>query len=177
LTCFESGFGVSTTSARLLRERSDAAGPGAHVVAVASEAKRERILELGADHFVPRDSADLQASVEALAGEQSVDVVADVVGGQLFGPILKVLRRGGRYTTSGAIGGPTTAMDLRDLIYQDLEMYGITNPTADTCPPRRACRDESSQPMLEASYPLSELCAAQEQLLKRAHVGKLVVVP
>ena len=151
---------------------------GSRIVAVASESKRERLLALGAHLFVPRDSADLQGSVEALVGEQAVDVVADVVGGPLFGPILKVLRRGGRYTTSGAIGGPTTAMDLRDLIYKDLEMHGITNPTADTFG-RLAELIEGGRlkPMLEASYPLAELSAAQEQLLKRTHVGKLVVVP
>ncbi len=91
---------------------------GARVVAVASESKRDRLLALGAEHFVPRDAATLQESVEGLVGEQGIDVVADVVGGELFGPILKVLRRGGRYTTSGAIGGPTTAIDLRDLIWR-----------------------------------------------------------
>lgn len=52
-------------------------------------------------------------------GIASVDVVADVVGGELFGDILKMLRRGGRYTTAGAIG-PIQPMDLRDLIYKDL---------------------------------------------------------
>jgi NADPH:quinone reductase-like Zn-dependent oxidoreductase len=151
---------------------------GARVVAVASESKRGRLQALGADYFVARDAANLQQSVEALVGEQAVDVVADVVGGELFAPILKVLRRGGRYTTSGAIGGPTTAMDLRDLIYKDLEMYGITNPTADTFARLVALIEGARlKPMLEASYRLEELTAAQEQMLKRAHVGKFVVVP
>jgi NADPH:quinone reductase-like Zn-dependent oxidoreductase len=96
----------------------------------------------------------------------------------MLGPVLKVLRRGGRYATSGAIGGPTTVMDLRDLIYKDLEMYGITNPTADTF--GRVVRlIESGRltPMLEATYALGELSSAQEQLLKRTHVGKFVAIP
>ena len=151
---------------------------GARVVAVASESKRERLESLGADYFVARDAGNLQQSVEGLVGEQAIDVVADVVGGELFDPLLKVLRRGGRYTTSGAIGGPTTAMDLRDLIYKDLEMYGITNPTADTFARLVALiQGGRLKPMLEASYRLEELAAAQEQMLKRAHVGKFVVVP
>lgn len=151
---------------------------GARVIAVASVSKRERLLALGAHLFVARDNAELQSAVEALVGDQAVDVVADVVGGELFGPILKVLRRGGRYTTSGAIGGPTTAMDLRDLIYKDLEMYGITNPTADTFARLvELVEGGRLKPMLEESYPLAELSTAQEQLLKRTHVGKLVVVP
>ncbi|MFF9040444.1 alcohol dehydrogenase family protein [Streptomyces sp. NPDC014892] len=164
--------GVGTALIQLAHVR------GARVVAVAAESKRERLQALGVDHFVARDAADLQQSVEALVGEQAIDVVADVVGGELFDPILKVLRRGGRYTTSGAIGGPVTAMDLRDLIYKDLEMYGITNPTADTFARLVALIEGGRlKPMLEASYPLEDLAAAQEQMLKRAHVGKFVVVP
>ncbi|MEU6229221.1 alcohol dehydrogenase family protein [Streptomyces sp. NPDC047042] len=164
--------GVGTALIQLAHVR------GARVVAVAGESKRERLQALGVDYFVARDAADLQQSVEALVGEQAIDVVADVVGGELFGPILKVLRRGGRYTTSGAIGGPVTAMDLRDLIYKDLEMYGITNPTGDTFARLVALIEGGRlKPMLEASYRLEELAAAQEQMLKRAHVGKFVVVP
>ena len=164
--------GVGTALIQLARVR------GARVIAVASESKRERLQALGVDHFVARDAANLQQSVEALAGEQAIDVVADVVGGDLFGQLLKRLRRGGRYTTSGAIGGPTTGIDLRDLIYKDLEMHGITHPTADTFARLVALiEDDRLKPMLEASYPLEELAAAQEQMLKRTHVGKFVVVP
>ena len=164
--------GVGTALIQLAHVR------GARVVAVAGQSKRERLEALGADYFVARDSADLKQSVEALVGEQGIDVVADVVGGHLFDPILKVLRRGGRYTTAGAIGGPITTMDLRDLIYKDLEMYGITNPTAETFARLVALIEGGRlKPMLEASYPLEELPVAQKQMLKRAHVGKFVVVP
>jgi NADPH:quinone reductase-like Zn-dependent oxidoreductase len=164
--------GVGTALIQLAHVR------GARVVAVASESKRERLAALGADLFVPRDAGLLQESVEALVGEQAIDVVADVVGGELFGPILKVLRRAGRYTTSGAIGGPTTSIDLRDLIYKDLEMHGITNPTPETFARLvTLIREGHLKPMLEASYRLDELPQAQEQMVKRTHVGKFVVVP
>ncbi len=166
------GGGVGTALIQLALVR------GAQVVAVASRSKQQRLEALGVHHFVARDEGDLRASVEHLVGERGVDVVADVVGGSLFGPVLKVLRRGGRYTSSGAIGGPMAAMDLRDLIYKDLEMYGITNPTADTF--RRLVHlieEGLLRPLLDAAYPLEDLRMAQEQLLKRAHVGKLVVVP
>jgi NADPH:quinone reductase-like Zn-dependent oxidoreductase len=151
---------------------------GARVVAVASSSKRERLEALGVHHFVARDADTLQEDVERKVGEGGVDVVADVVGGPLFRPVLKVLRRGGRYTTSGAIGGPMTDFDLRDLIYKDLEMYGITNPTADTFARLvKLIQAGHLEPRLEAAYPLKELRTAQEQLLKRTHVGKFVVVP
>lgn len=151
---------------------------GARVVAVAGAAKEAQLRTLGAHEFVAREPADLQQRVEALIGERGADVVADVVGGDTFGPLLKLLRRGGRYTTSGAIGGPVTRIDLRDLIYKDLEMHGITNPTTATFSRLvQLVEGGRLKPMLQQVFTLEELCSAQEQLLKRTHVGKYVVTP
>jgi NADPH:quinone reductase-like Zn-dependent oxidoreductase len=151
---------------------------GAHVVAIAGAAKESRLRELGAHDFVARDTGDLQSSVESLIGKQGADVVADVVGGDMFDALLKLLRRAGRYTTAGAIAGPTTRIDLRDLIYKDLEMYGITNPTAATFAGLvNLVQAGHLQPLLEDVLPLAELRSAQATLLKRTHVGKYVVVP
>lgn len=148
------------------------------VVAVAGAAKEERIRSLGAHEFVSRDCAEIKGDVIRLVGDRGIDVVADVVGGAMFDDLLKVLRRGGRYATAGAIAGPTAQIDLRDLIYKDLEMYGITNPTAQTF--RRLVELIASgrlQPLLEDTFPLAELHNAQARLLKRSHVGKFVVSP
>jgi NADPH:quinone reductase-like Zn-dependent oxidoreductase len=151
---------------------------GARVVAIAGSAKESRLRQLGAHDFVAREAADLRAAVEQLIGERGADVVADVVGGDMFDPLLKLLRRGGRYATAGAIAGPTTRIDLRDLIYKDLEMYGITNPTAATFARLVALLQTGLlQPLLEEVFPLDELASAQARLLKRTHVGKYVVVP
>jgi NADPH:quinone reductase-like Zn-dependent oxidoreductase len=151
---------------------------GAHVVAIAGAAKEARLRELGAHDFVPREAERLQDAVERLVGERGTDVVADVVGGDMFGALLKLLRRGGRYTTAGAIAGPTTKIDLRDLIYKDLEMYGITNPTVATFARLVDLVQRGVlQPLLEGVFPLADLRSAQGSLLKRTHVGKYVVVP
>lgn len=162
--------GVGTALIQLAHVR------GARVIAVAGRSKRVRLEELGADHFVARESDGLVAEVAKLVGSAGVDVVADVVGGALFDPIVKLLRRAGRYTTAGAIGGPVTSFDLRDLIYKDLEMYGITNPTAATFARLvRLIEEGRLRPVLEDTYDLSDLAKAQELLAKRSHVGKFVV--
>ncbi len=163
--------GVGTALIQLARER------GACVVAVAGAAKEKRIRSLGADHFVARESSDVQGEIETLLGPRGAHVAADVVGGDMFDVLLKVLQRGGRYTTAGAIAGPTTRIDLRDLIYKDLAMFGITNPTAATFSRLvKLIEAEKLQPMLEKTFTLDNLAEAQIQLLRRAHVGKLVIV-
>jgi NADPH:quinone reductase-like Zn-dependent oxidoreductase len=151
---------------------------GARVVAIAGAGKQERIRALGAHEFVARESEDLTAQVERLIGERGADVAADVVGGDTFDVLLKLLRRGGRYTTAGAIAGPVTRIDLRDLIYKDLELHGITNPTAETfARVVELINTGRLRPLLEQTFPLGELRSAQASMLKRAHVGKFVVVP
>jgi NADPH:quinone reductase-like Zn-dependent oxidoreductase len=151
---------------------------GAKVVAVASAAKEARLRRLGAHEFVPREHPDLVDAVAELCGAREVDVVADVVGGPHFGGLLKMLRRGGRYTTAGAIAGPLQTIDLRDLIYKDLELYGVTCPTPETFARIVDLAQEGRlQPLLEAAYPLDRLADAQARLVTRQHVGKFVVVP
>lgn len=151
---------------------------GARVIAIAGASKEERIRALGAHEFVARETDDVRGAIEALVGEQAVDVVADVVGGPIFGDLLKLLCRGGRYSTAGALAGPVQPMDLRDLIYKDLEMYGITCPTPETF--ARVIRHVASgklRPLLDTCFRLNELRQAQTEFVKRTHVGKFVVVP
>ena len=151
---------------------------GARVVAIAGAAKEARIRALGAHEFVARESGNVRRAVEALVGEQSVDVAADVVGGAVFGQLLKLLKRGGRYMTAGAIAGPVQPMDLRDLIYKDLEMHGVTCPTPGAFARVVGCIQSGQlRPLVEKIFPLAELPQAQAEFLKREHFGKFVIVP
>jgi NADPH:quinone reductase-like Zn-dependent oxidoreductase len=88
---------------------------GATVIAVCSASKAADVMAQGADQTVDR-GADL---VSAL-GRASVDVVIDLVGGPRCAQLLDILRRGGRYAISGAIGGPIAEIDLRTLYLRDI---------------------------------------------------------
>ncbi|MEH6832941.1 MAG: zinc-binding dehydrogenase, partial [Sulfitobacter sp.] len=86
--------GVGSAAVQLAKAR------GANVLAVTSPDKVQMVLELGADEVVSRN-ADLLKEVEA----NSIDVVVDLVAGRQWQQCLEVLRPGGRYAVSGAIGG------------------------------------------------------------------------
>lgn len=162
--------GVGTALIQLAKVR------GARVVAIGGRSKGERLQEIGVDAFVAREEDDILGAVEAIVGSQNVDVVVDVVGGPMFGSLLKMLKRGGRYATAGAIAGPVQQIDLRDLIYKDLELYGITCPTPETFKRVVSLAGENRiKPLVEKTYCLEELREAQIELVKRRHVGKLVV--
>ena len=64
-----------------------------------------------------------------LAGTFATAVAVPAVPGPIgaaFGAMLKVLKRGGRYVSSGAIGGPVVALDMRNFYLKDLTLIGCT---------------------------------------------------
>ncbi len=107
--------GVGSAVVQLAKRR------GAYVIAIAAHAKMDQLRALGADRVIERDADP----VEAL-GKDSVDVVVDNVAGSQFGAMLAVLRRSGKYVSSGAISGPIVALDMRVFYLKELTLIGCT---------------------------------------------------
>ena len=159
--------GVGSATVQLARRR------GAYVIGIAGEAKMEAVREVGADQVLPR-GADI---VEAL-GENSVDLVVDNVGGQAFGQMLTVLKRGGRYVSSGAIAGPVVELDLRTMYLKDLTLIGCTAWDEPVFPNLISYIEGGEiRPLLARTYPLEKIAEAQADFLKKEHVGKFVLIP
>ena len=161
--------GVGTALVQLAKVRA------ARVIAVAGAAKAGAVTALGADAVVDREVDDLAGAVAEAAGGP-IDVLADVVGGSAFAPLLEVVRRGGRYTTAGAIAGPMVDLDLRTLYLNDLEFHGCTvyDPAVFEALVGHIERGEV-RPVVGGTFPLVDICAAQEAFLAKAHVGALVL--
>ena len=148
---------------------------GARVVAVTSAAKFADVMACGADLCVDRASIDLAGAVTEAAGGP-VDVLADVVGGTDFAPLLEVVRRGGRYTTAGAIAGPIVDLDLRTLYLNDLELYGCTVYEPAVFEALVGYLERGVlRPVVAASWPLADFAAAQEAFVAKAHTGAMVI--
>ncbi|PKL14601.1 MAG: alcohol dehydrogenase [Spirochaetae bacterium HGW-Spirochaetae-8] len=158
--------GVGSAAVQLAKRR------GAYVVAVTSSAKRDAVLALGADRVVTREEVST-----GMLQERSADVVVDNVAGPGFGAMCKVLKQGGRLTTSGAIAGPMVSMDLRDLYLKDLTLIACTAWDEPVFPQLVSYieRDEI-RPLLAGVYPLEDIVEAQQVFSRKQHVGKLVLV-
>ena len=94
---------------------------GAHVSAVTTLAKADAVRAIGAD-----DIYDRHQDLVAQTGENIFDLVVDNVAGDDFPYLLKSLKRGGRYTSSGAIAGPIVSLDMRDMYLKDITLIGTT---------------------------------------------------
>jgi NADPH:quinone reductase-like Zn-dependent oxidoreductase len=153
-----------------------ARGRGAKPIAICSREKSEAVRALGAAAVVDRDERDLRHALCEATGRGTVDVVADVVGGERWPSLIDVLRRGGRYVCSGAIAGPMVELDLRTLYLADLTFVGATV----TAPHLfgdlvRAIERGELRPTVAATFPLEQLRAAQQMFLAKRHVGNIVI--
>jgi NADPH:quinone reductase-like Zn-dependent oxidoreductase len=157
--------GVGSAAVQLAKRR------GAEVIAMAADAKAEMVQALGASRVVPRD-----ADITALFGQEYFDAAVDIVGGPQFGAILNVLKRGGRYGVSGAISGPIVDLDLRTLYLKDLRLIGCTVLETEVFPNLVSYIERGEiQPVVAATYDLSDIVKAQEAFLTKQHVGKIVL--
>lgn len=158
--------GVGSAAVQLARAR------GAQVIAVTSASKAQSLIALGATKTLNRDD-DFISGI----GANSVDVVIDLVAGPKWPSLMDVLRPGGRYAVSGAIGGPIVELDVRTLYLKDLSFFGCTilEPEVFGNLIGRIERKEIS-PLVAETYPLREIADAQKAFGEKGYIGKIVLV-
>jgi NADPH:quinone reductase-like Zn-dependent oxidoreductase len=159
--------GVGSAVVQLSKRR------GAIVNAIASREKQDQVLALGADRVLDRRD-DIVDSL----GEGQIDVVVDNVAGPGFGAMLKVLKRGGKYVSSGAIAGPVVDLDMRDFYLKDLTLMGCTAWDEPVFGNLRGYIERGEiRPVLAKTFPLAEIADAQREFLEKKHVGNFVLIP
>ena len=159
--------GVGSAALQLVKRR------GAVVTAIAGKAKLEKVQAIGADQVIARG----EDIVDCL-GEKSVDVVVDNVAGPCFGGMLKVLKRGGRFVSSGAIAGPLVELDMRDFYLKDLTLIGCTARDEPIFPNLVSYIEKGEiMPLVAKTFPLNKIVEAQREFAEKKHVGKFVLIP
>ena len=159
--------GVGSAVVQLAQRR------GATVTAITSASKVAQVQALGAARVLVRED-----DVVAVLGASSMDVVVDNVAGAGFGPMLQVLRRGGRYVSSGAIGGPLVTLDMRTLYLNDLTLIGSTAWDEPVFPHLVQYVERGEiRPLVAGVFALRDIADAQRAFLDKAHVGNFVLVP
>ncbi len=159
--------GVGSATVQLAKRR------GAKVTAVSGATKIEQVQAIGADQVINRGD-----DIVAALGKETVDVVVDNVAGPGFGDLLEVLKRGGRYTSSGAIGGPLVELDMRTFYLKDITLIGCTAWDEPVFPNLISYIERGEiRPLIAKTFPLEQIAQAQQEFLEKKHVGKFVLIP
>ena len=159
--------GVGSAVVQLAKRR------GARVTAVVGASKIAALAQLEIERIIERGT-DLIGEL----GESSVDVVVDNVAGPGFEPLLKLLRRGGRYASSGAIAGPMVSLDMRDFYLKDLRLLGCTAWDEPVFPNLVGYIERGEIiPLVAGTFALEDIAVAQREFLKKQHFGNFVLLP
>ena len=148
---------------------------GAEVAITASTAKkRDRCLDLGADHAWPYEDALTES--KTWTQKKGVDIVLDHVGTDTWGTSIKMLARGGTLATCGATTAHQATIDLRLLFFKQLNLLGSTMGTmTEMRDAWSALCAGSIYPVVDAVLPMRRLSEAHALLENRSIVGKVVV--
>ncbi|WLR47243.1 zinc-binding dehydrogenase [Halobacillus litoralis] len=151
---------------------------GADVIALVGDlSMEERMKELGATHVLSYKSENLSDEIlEANGGP--IDTVLDVVGDALFSTALTVLKKGGKFCTSGSSGGQKTELDFRTLYLKHITMYGSVLGTREEFKRMlKAISEQKIQPVIDRTFPLEEAKEAQQYFKESGKKGKIVLLP
>lgn len=168
------------------------AASGMHVIAgVTSEEKARLVRENGAEATVDlaaeglRDS--LREEVYALTDGRGVDLVVDMVGGDVFDAAIRAIRPGGRIAIVGFASGRIPQIKANYLLIKRLTAIGspLTRGRADAAELEdRAMRELLAlheagklKPVISARLPFDKWREAFARFAERRVTGKIVLLP
>ena len=148
------------------------------ITTAGDEAKLAKGRELGADFGINHYQQKISEEVRKITNKEGVDIVIEHVGAATWDESVKSLKSGGTLVTCGATTGPNVAIDLRHLFARQLALLGSYMGTmGELHEVLKHVFAGQLKPVVDRTFPLSELRAAHEYLEKSQMFGKIVVNP
>jgi len=152
-----------------------------------SAAKLDKLTAIGLDVPIATRGADFAGIVRSATGGEGADLAVNLVGGTVFGEMMRSLAREGRLAIVGYVDGEYHSdIDLAAAHINRLQIFGISNV--------RLKREERAQttrgferdilpaivdgritPLVDRIFGFDELPAAKRYIESNAMVGKVVV--
>jgi NADPH:quinone reductase len=161
-------------------------GAGRVIATASSEEKRRLALELGADAAVDVTAENLGVQLRVANGGKPVDVVLEMAGGGVFDASLQALAPFGRLVAYGIASGEPNQVSTGALMRRSQTVVGfwLMHAVRDRAMVDEPLRDlfarvaDGSLRVVEgATYGLSEVRRAHEDLQARRTTGKLLLDP
>lgn len=152
---------------------------GARVLATAgSSEKLETAKQYGADELINYRETDFFQEVRKLTNKRGVDVVFEHIGQETWEKSVASLARNGRLVTCGATTGNEGKVHIWTFFAKQLQLIGSYGGTRDNL--RRLLEVTARgqyRPVIDRTYPLSDLNEALARLESREQFGKVLVCP
>jgi NADPH:quinone reductase-like Zn-dependent oxidoreductase len=146
------------------------------ITTAGDEAKLEKARSLGADHGINHYKQKISEEVRKLTNKEGVDIVVEHVGAATWDESMKCLKTAGTLVTCGATTGPSVGIDLRHLFARQLRLLGSYMGTmSELLEVLGHVFAGRLKPVVDRTFPLSEIRAAHEYLEKSQMFGKVVL--
>ena len=134
--------------------------------------------QLGADEVLDHRTDEWHKAVKRLTEGRGVDVAFEHIGPATWRGSVAALARNGRLVTCGGTTGPKVELVLPHVFIKNLSILGSTmGPRSAFGEILSRLADGSFRPVLDRTFPLSEVRAAHGYLERGEALGKLVLIP
>ena len=173
--------GIGTTAIQLAKAF------GAFVIATAgSEEKCEAAKRLGADAAVNYKTGDFVEGVKKATRGQWANVILDMVGGDYLARNIAAAAPDARIVQISTLAGPTTSVDLRQIMQKRLTLTGSTlrpRPVRFKAELARTLQETvwpiikqgRYKPVIDKIFPLDEVVEAHRRIDGGEHIGKIIL--
>ena len=161
---------------------------GAHVyVTAGSREKVDLALGLGASAGINYHEQAFAPWIDKLTTGIGVDVVLDFIGADYLEDNLKVLKTKGRLVHIALLGGDQANISLRTVLFKRLQLKGLVMRAQSLAEKRAFTQrfkdrwlscftDAQLKPIIDSTYPLSEVVQAHQRMEANLNAGKIVLV-
>lgn len=155
---------------------------GTSIATTRTQAKKEKLLSLGADHVIVTDEEDLVARVMSITGGNGARVVFDPVGGDFINTLGQATATGGTIFLYGMLSGKPTPFPLTTF-GRKIGMFGYTFGELKDTPDWDEMKkyifdhlsDGSFKPEIARTFPFSASIEAYRYLESNEQIGKVVI--
>ncbi|EPC02640.1 alcohol dehydrogenase [Litchfieldella anticariensis FP35 = DSM 16096] len=161
---------------------------GAIPYALSKQDKAQALLELGAEAVLDRSNMqDFTDKVRAVTGDQPIDAVMDLAGGEMTNHFIDTMifdmkRRTTypRLSIAGASAGNVSEIMWTRIYLYQVQIFGVSHGTREEAKQLvEWIRSGQLKPVLHAAFKLSDLHEAETYFVNRSSnfLGKIVIVP
>jgi NADPH:quinone reductase-like Zn-dependent oxidoreductase len=177
LTCGQSVLTLGTGGVSLFALQFARAGGCRVIATTGSEAKEERLRELGAGDVINyRVEPEWEKRVLELTAGRGVDLVVEVGGAGTLGKSLKAVSLGGRISLIGVLSGTTGEVNPLPAVMKNVRIQGIYVGSREMFEAmNRAIAVNDIHPVIDRVFAFVEAKEALRFLQSGAHFGKVVI--
>lgn len=157
---------------------------GVPVAITREAAKRQALIESGADHVIVSSEEDLAHRLREITGPSGVRVIFDAVAGPIFEPLADAMAKGGILIEYGGLSREPTPFPLSFVLAKGLTLRGylvheITGDAQRLEAAKRFIFDGLAsgqlRPIISRMFPFDEIVEAHRFLESNQQFGKIVV--